>query len=66
MRGAQINTDQDLRLQYLAGMWLNSYMGPDILDSIRQCYRFPDNLFRGSVEQKETLRYLLEGHPQAK
>ena len=26
-RGAQINTDRNLRLQYLAGMWLNSNMG---------------------------------------
>jgi spermidine synthase len=25
-RGAQINTDRNLRLQYLAGMWLNTYM----------------------------------------
>ena len=25
MRDAQINTDRNLRLQYLAGMWLNSF-----------------------------------------
>ena len=33
-RGAQINTDRNLRLQYLAGMWLNSNMGEQILAGI--------------------------------
>ncbi|MEA2592201.1 MAG: spermidine synthase, partial [Actinomycetota bacterium] len=41
-RGAQINTDRNLRLQYLAGMSLNSYMGEGILSSILAYYRFPD------------------------
>src|SRR5439155_3516251 len=33
-RDAQINTDRNLRLQYLAGLWLNSYMGSEILADI--------------------------------
>ena len=49
-RGAQINTDRNLRLQYLAGMWLNSNMGERILSSILAYYRFPDQTFVGSPE----------------
>ena len=41
-RGAEINTDRNLRLQYLAGMWLNSNMGDRILSSILAYHRFPD------------------------
>ena len=33
-RGAQINTDRNLRLQYLAGMGLNFDIGEQILSSI--------------------------------
>ena len=46
----QINTDRNLRLQYLAGMWLNSNMGERILASILAYYRFPDTTFVGSPE----------------
>src|SRR5208282_4293733 len=49
-RGAQINTDRNLRLQYLAGMWLNSNLGDRILASILAYYRFPDQTFVGSPE----------------
>ena len=49
-RGAQINTDRNLRLQYLAGMWLNSNMGERILSSILAHYRFPDQTFVGSPD----------------
>ena len=48
MEGAQINTDRNLRLQYLAGMWFNSYIERDILNGIFEYYRFPDELFIGS------------------
>ncbi len=59
-RGAQINTDRNLRLQYLAGMWLNSDMGEQILSSILAHYRFPDQTFAGSPEAIDALRQALD------
>ncbi|SIO60617.1 spermidine synthase [Singulisphaera sp. GP187] len=58
-RGAQINTDRNLRLQYLAGMWLNSNMGEKILSGILAYYQFPAQLFVGSPESVQTLRQAL-------
>jgi spermidine synthase len=55
-RGAQINTDRNLRLQYLAGMSLNSSMGERILSGILAYYRFPDETFVGSREAIENLK----------
>ena len=49
MKDAQINTDRNLRLQYLAGMWLNSYRETEILDGILQYYTFPDDIFQGRM-----------------
>jgi spermidine synthase len=57
--GAQINTDRNLRLQYLAGMWLNSNMGARILSSILSYYRFPDQTFVGSPEEIRALKRAL-------
>jgi spermidine synthase len=57
-RGAQINTDRNLRLQYLAGMWLNTSMREQILGSIRAYYRFPDQTFVGSPERIRVLKQL--------
>jgi spermidine synthase len=51
LRGAQINTDRNMRLQYLAGMWLNSNMADLILSGILGYYRFPDQTFVGSPER---------------
>jgi spermidine synthase len=59
MRNAQINTDRNLRLQYLAGMWLNSYMGTAILDSILQHYQFPEQVFVGSGDSIQAMRQAL-------
>ena len=59
-RGAQINTDRNLRLQYLAGMWLNSNMGERILSSILAHYRFPDQTFVGSPEGIHALKQALD------
>ncbi len=59
-RGAQINTDRNLRLQYLAGMWLNSDMGERIRSSILAYYRFPDDTFVGSPETVSALQQALE------
>jgi spermidine synthase len=58
-RGAQINTDRNLRLQYLAGMWLNTNMGARTLSSILAHYRFPDEIFFGSPENIDALKQAL-------
>jgi spermidine synthase len=58
-RGAQINTDRNLRLQYLAGMWLNSNLGERILAGILAHYRFPDQTFVGSPETIRALKQAL-------
>ena len=59
MKGAQINTDRNLRLQYLAGMWLNSKMGEQIRTSILEHYHFPDQTFVGSPEPIRILKLAL-------
>jgi spermidine synthase len=59
-RGAQINTDLNLRLQFLAGMSLNSYKGDEILASILAYYRFPDRTFVGAPESIRALKQALE------
>jgi spermidine synthase len=59
MRNAQINRDRNLRLQYLSGMWFNSYLGTKILENILDSYRFPNNAFVGSEEQLSTLKRAL-------
>lgn len=66
MADAQINTDRNLRLQYLAGMSLNCYLGREILDEIVQYYEFPDELFFGSDERMQALRELIEKTRQIK
>lgn len=55
-RGAQINTDRNLRLQYLAGIGLNSSQATIILRGILRYYQFPQDLFVGSPEQVEKLQ----------
>ena len=58
-RDAQINTDRNLRLQYLAGMWLNTHMGQQILAGILAYYRFPERTFVGSPERIRALKQAL-------
>ncbi|HEX7508818.1 MAG TPA: SAM-dependent methyltransferase [Polyangia bacterium] len=59
MQGAQINTDRNLRLQYLAGMGLNASQATLIFRGILGYYRFPRDIFVGSPEQVEKLRSTL-------
>ena len=56
MKDAQINEDKNLRLQYIAGMWYNSYLERDILNDILLYYRFPDNIFKGSESSLSSLK----------
>jgi spermidine synthase len=59
-RDAMINRDRNLRLQYLAGMWLNAQMGAEILASILAHYRFPEETFTGSPGRLQSLKRALE------
>jgi spermidine synthase len=53
---AQINHDSNLRLQYLAGMGLNSYQNASIYDDMLRYRKFPENLFVGSEAEKAIIR----------
>jgi len=66
LRDAQINTDHNLRLQYLAGMALNSSQSSELLSEIHACYKFPSNLFVGSDRRLELLKFSLEGPASGK
>jgi spermidine synthase len=59
MQNAQINRDSNLRLQYLAGMYFNSYLSTKILQSILSCYQFPGDFFVGSAQSMEALKEAL-------
>jgi spermidine synthase len=56
---AQINRDANLRLQYLAGMYFNSYISTRILQGILSYYTFPENVFAGSGSRLDALREAL-------
>jgi spermidine synthase len=57
---AQINTDRNLRLQYLAGMSVNSYMEAEILNGIMKYYKFPDDIFIGSTQRIDEMKLALQ------
>ena len=56
LRDAQINTDRNLRLQYLAGMGLNAQQGAAIYNSIVSYRKFPEDLFLASPERTLQLK----------
>jgi spermidine synthase len=56
LAGAEINSDRNLRLQYLAGMGLNSYENASIYDSMLAYRKFPEKLFMASAEPEQYLR----------
>jgi spermidine synthase len=60
MRGAEINTDRNLRLQYLAGMAFNNFNPTEIITDIRRYRRFPEKLFVGAASRLKMLRTLLD------
>jgi spermidine synthase len=53
---AEINTDRNLRLQYLAGRGLNLYESDVIHRSMVRDVRYPEALFTGSPETLASLR----------
>ncbi|HXT14105.1 MAG TPA: fused MFS/spermidine synthase [Gemmatimonadaceae bacterium] len=58
---AQINRDVNLRLQYLAGMGLNTYENATIYDEMLHYRRYPENLFTGSDDARNYLRGQIGG-----
>jgi spermidine synthase len=60
MKDAQINTDRNLRLQYLAGMSVNSFMETEILEGILKYYKYPDDLFTGSSQSIQKMKLALQ------
>jgi spermidine synthase len=56
LRGATINRDRNLRLQYLAGLGLNLYQADAIYtDMLHYVSRMPEDLFVASEETKKEL-----------
>jgi spermidine synthase len=56
---AQINLDRNLKLQYLAGMGLNVYEQTAIFNEILSYSVFPDDLFIGPDDLRQSLRNAL-------
>ena len=57
--GAQINDDMNLRLQYLAGLGVNSMAFQKVFADVLSYRRFPNDLFHGSEGRLDALRTLL-------
>ena len=55
-----INTDRNLRLQYLAGLGLNLYQSDPIYRSMIRDARYPEGLFEGSPQTLQALRARIE------
>ncbi len=63
LRDAPINHDQDLRLQFLAGLGLNLYQSDMIYTDILRYKRFPEGLFSGSEASMRQLREAIASAP---
>jgi spermidine synthase len=59
LEGAQINEDLNMRLQYLAGLGLNSMAYQGIYKDILKYRRFPEDFLQGSGGRMDALRTLL-------
>ena len=60
LQGAEINRDGNLRLQYLAGLALNTSMESTIYAQILGHSAFPRDLFTGSGQRLQQLAYAIE------
>lgn len=59
LKGAEINRDRSLRLQYLAGLQLESNQGAGTYGEMLDLRTFPREIFRGSPEDLAALRRAL-------
>jgi len=62
LENAQINDDLNMRLQYIAGLGLNSVRAPQIYRQIMSYRKFPEDLLRGQGEGVDALHTLI-GRP---
>jgi spermidine synthase len=60
LAGAEINRDRSLRLQYLAGLTLNSIEGTSAYGEMLGYRTFPTDIFQASENRLEALRQLME------
>jgi spermidine synthase len=63
LAGTQINDDLSMRLQYLAGLGLNSTDSARLYHEIISHRKFPEGLFTGTGERIATLRESLQRAP---
>jgi spermidine synthase len=66
LRDAQINTDRNLRLQYLAGMDSTGHRATQIYEDMTRDRQFPENLFAGSDETMDMLKEAMSVHEMAR
>jgi spermidine synthase len=59
LRDASLNRDSNLRLQYLAGLGLNTNESDAVYGQLLGFRRFPEDLFSGSAEKVAELRHRL-------
>src|SRR5688572_17320377 len=59
---AIINTDRNLKLQYLAGLGLNLYQSDAIYQAMKRDAKYPEGLFEGSPETLQQLRQRMEAN----
>src|ERR1019366_7707941 len=64
LAGVQINEDMNMRLQYMAGLGLNSAVAPRIYREILSARKFPDDLLSGSGQGVDVLRDLFSRKPR--
>src|ERR1039458_7822515 len=64
LEGAQINRDGNLRLQYMAGLALNTSMEGAIYSEILSYRRYPGNMIAASPPIEQALRAALQGTPR--
>ncbi len=60
LSGAEINTDRNLRVQYLAGLGVNLESDNLVYEALRDSRSLPSPLFAGSPESIEALNNLIE------
>ena len=60
LKGAAINRDRNLRMQYLAGLGLDEDEAAAIYSGMLAYRRFPSDLFTGSAERVDSLRRALD------
>jgi spermidine synthase len=58
--GAEINSDDNLRLQYLAGFALNDTQADEIYGHMLMYRHYPDNLFAVSDQRKAAMMTAFE------